>query len=88
MKQRGDELGQALTDDAGRLRIDRMDDTSTISVSAKQALDEAIAGLMRGERDPADMHAALEEMNRVREETRRRVGELNVAVDLIRDARK
>ena len=37
--------------------------------------------------DPEKMEKAIEEMNRMREELRKRIGIVNVAVDLIRDAR-
>jgi hypothetical protein len=38
--------------------------------------------------DPAGMAKACKQIDRMREETRKKTGELNVAVDLIRDARK
>ena len=38
-------------------------------------------------RDPAEMRQARDEMNRLREELRQKIGMLDVAVDLIRDAR-
>jgi hypothetical protein len=38
--------------------------------------------------DPEGMAKACKQMNRMREETRKKTGELDVAVDLIRDARK
>jgi hypothetical protein len=38
--------------------------------------------------DPEDMAKACKQMDRMREETRKGMGEVDVAVDLIRDARK
>lgn len=38
--------------------------------------------------DREGMAKACRQMNRMREETRKKTGELDVAVDLIRDARK
>ena len=40
-----------------------------------------------GYRDPAEMRQAREEMNRLREELRQKIGIVDVAVELIRDAR-
>ncbi|HZN36835.1 MAG TPA: hypothetical protein VFB80_23560 [Pirellulaceae bacterium] len=51
-------------------------------------LQETIDRLIRGERDPEAMRKACEEMDAAREELRRRIGTVDVAVDLIRDARK
>jgi hypothetical protein len=50
-------------------------------------LDEAIRAAMSGPPDPEVMREACEEQDRAREELRQRVGELNVAVDLIREVR-
>jgi hypothetical protein len=50
-------------------------------------INEALARAKRGERDPEKMGKAIEEMNRMREQIRKRTGTLSVAVDLIRDAR-
>ncbi len=44
--------------------------------------------MMNGIRDPAIAQRAREDMNRMREETRKRIGIVEVAVDLIRDARE
>lgn len=41
----------------------------------------------RGVRDPEIMRRACERMDRMREELRRRSGELDVAVNLIRESR-
>ena len=50
-------------------------------------IDEALARVSKGERDPEKMGKAIVEMNRMREELRKRIGIVNVAVDLIRHAR-
>ena len=41
----------------------------------------------KGIRDPLEMQRACERMDRMREELRQRVGETNLAVDLVREAR-
>jgi hypothetical protein len=41
----------------------------------------------KGVRDPEVMRRACERMDRMREELRRRAGDLDVAVELIREAR-
>jgi hypothetical protein len=48
-----------------------------------QAAERAAAGV----RDPEAMRRACERMDRMREELRRQHGDLNVAVDLIREVR-
>jgi hypothetical protein len=50
-------------------------------------LTEAVNVLTTGVRDPAVEKQACEDMDRMREETRKRVGTVEVAVDLIREAR-
>lgn len=53
----------------------------------RQELDEVIAKLMRGERDPEAARRACERMDRMREEIYKRVGTVEVAVDFIRELR-
>ena len=50
-------------------------------------LQEAAENAAKGVRDPERMRQAAERMDRMREELRRRCGEMNVAVELIRQAR-
>jgi hypothetical protein len=50
-------------------------------------LEQAIARLVSGVRDPVVGQRAREEMDRMREETRKRIDTVEVAVELIRDAR-
>ena len=50
-------------------------------------LDKALEGAVTKSRDPEKMRAVIDAMNVSREETRQRIGTVNVAVDLIRDAR-
>ncbi|HUQ71050.1 MAG TPA: hypothetical protein VM165_16095 [Planctomycetaceae bacterium] len=59
-------------------------DTAT---TAQHELDEAIARLLSGVRDPVAGRKAREDMDRMREETCQRIGTVDVAVDLVRDAR-
>jgi hypothetical protein len=54
---------------------------------AKHHLDDVIAKLMTGERDPEEVRLACERMDRAREEIRRRIGTVEVAVDYIRELR-
>ena len=53
----------------------------------QQELEELIARLMKGERDETAAFKSCERMDRLREETRQRVGTVEVAVDLIRELR-
>lgn len=59
-----------------------------ISSDDARQLKDLIAKLMRGERDPEAAKKARERMDRMREETRQRVGTLDVAVDLVRELRE
>lgn len=54
---------------------------------ARQELERAVARLLGGIRDADAMQKACERMDAMREELRERVGTIEVAVDLIRDAR-
>jgi hypothetical protein len=51
------------------------------------ALDEALRNAMTGIQDPEAMREACEEQDRLREELRQKVGDLNVAVELVRELR-
>ena len=57
--------------------------TAELVREIQERLKKAAAGI----RDPEEMRRARENMNRMREELRQRIGIVNVAVDLIRDAR-
>jgi hypothetical protein len=50
-------------------------------------LQKAVDNAMKGVRDLEAMDRACEEMDQGREEIRRRLGEVNLAVELIREAR-
>lgn len=50
-------------------------------------LEATIADLIRGVRDPRKMDEAAREMDEGREEIRRRLGDLDIAVELIRETR-
>jgi hypothetical protein len=67
-----------------------MDTTQTVSgipedleAQLRQTLDDLVTGIRR----PDKMKAACERMDRMREENRKRFGEQNIAVDLIRETR-
>jgi len=62
-------------------------DMSTIDVEANRELQEAVQRLANRVRDPEIVQAARARMDRMREELRERIGTIEVAVDLIRDAR-
>jgi hypothetical protein len=50
-------------------------------------LQDAVERLIKGIRDPEIIRKACDDMDRMREETRQRIGTVEVAVELIRDAR-
>lgn len=58
-----------------------------ISAETMIRMQEGADRAAKGIRDPERMRTACERMDRMREELRQRVGTLNIAVDLIRDAR-
>jgi hypothetical protein len=59
---------------------------STATDSNKE-LAEAVHRMMSGVRDPVVAQKAREDMDRMREEIRQRIGTVEVAVELVRDAR-
>ena len=60
---------------------------SVIPADLLAELREAAENAVRGVRDPEAMRQAAARMDRMREELRQRQGELNVAVDLVRETR-
>ena len=60
---------------------------SVIPPEEMAELERAVSDAVRGVWDPEAIDRAFEEMDRAREELRQEVGELNVAVDLIREGR-
>ena len=61
--------------------------TGIIPDAVKAELQEALDDLAKGIRRPDKIKAACERMDRIREENRRRFGETNIAVELIRQTR-
>jgi hypothetical protein len=61
--------------------------TPGISPEAMAELIEAAHYAASGRRDPEVMHRAAERMDRMREELRQRIGEIEAAVELIREVR-
>ncbi|MDZ4685998.1 MAG: hypothetical protein SH850_13095 [Planctomycetaceae bacterium] len=62
--------------------------TSTIPASeAERELEIVVDRLMKGVRDPEAARKACERMDRMREELWEQIGTVEVAVELIRDAR-
>jgi hypothetical protein len=57
------------------------------TAEATRELDEIVERLGNGTRDAGLMRKSRERMDQMREELRRRIGTVEVAVDLIRDAR-
>ncbi|HQU44018.1 MAG TPA: hypothetical protein PK867_14460 [Pirellulales bacterium] len=64
-----------------------MSTDTAVSPELIQRLQEQMEKVAKGIRDPQEMRQALENMNRTREELRQRTGTVDVAVNLIRDAR-
>lgn len=64
-----------------------MDTPSSPASDAKRELEAAIERLMKGVRDPEAARKACERMDRMREELWERIGTVELAVELIRDAR-
>jgi len=60
---------------------------STIPPELMAELQEAVDQIMKGVRDPDAMDPAAKEMDEGREEIKRRLGELNIAVELVRETR-
>lgn len=63
------------------------DDPPDIDPEVMAELQAAVANAIKGIRDPEAMRKAAERMDRMREEMRERVGEVEIAVDLIREGR-
>jgi hypothetical protein len=66
---------------------DNYDMSTETASSGMKDLTDAVKRMMNGVRDPALAKKAREDMDRTREEIRKRIGTVEVAVDLIRDAR-
>jgi predicted TIM-barrel fold metal-dependent hydrolase len=60
---------------------------SCIPDEVKAQLRQTLDDLMKGIRRPDRMKAACDRMDRMREDNRKLLGEQNIAVDLIRQAR-
>ena len=58
-----------------------------ISPKLLAELESVLADVAQGKRDPEAMKKAARDMDRMREETRSKLGILDVAVDLIREGR-
>ena len=50
-------------------------------------LEEFLERAAAGKRDPEVTRKAVEELSRSREKTRKKIGAVDIAVDLLRDAR-
>jgi hypothetical protein len=57
------------------------------SNNAANELQKTLARVQAGVRDPVAIRQACERMDRMREELRKKIGIVDVAVELIRDAR-
>jgi hypothetical protein len=62
-------------------------ETSLLPVDLAAALDIALENVAAGRSDPEVMRQACDEQDQAREELRRRLGELDIAVELIRETR-
>lgn len=63
------------------------DTAAVIPEEVKAQLRHTLDDLARGVRHPDKMKAACERMDRMREENRKRFGEQNITIDLIRETR-
>jgi hypothetical protein len=63
------------------------DTTGDIPAELRAELQQTLADLAGGIRDPEKMKAAAERMDRMREENRRLFGEQDIGVEIIRDMR-
>ena len=61
---------------------------SSINPELVAELEDAVRRLATGVRDPQLMRQAAKEMDAGREEIRNRLGEMSVAVDLVRETRE
>jgi hypothetical protein len=59
-----------------------------LAITVDPEVQAAIDRVLKGIRDPAAMHRAAERMDRMREEMRQRVGNVDLAVPLIRETRE
>jgi hypothetical protein len=59
-----------------------------LAVTVDPEVQASIDRVLKGIRDPKAMRQASERMDRMREEMRRRVGNVNLAVPLIRETRE
>jgi hypothetical protein len=59
----------------------------SVSVTADPGVQAAIDRVLKGARDPEAMRLVAERMDRMREEMRQRVGNVDLAVPLIRETR-
>ena len=57
-------------------------------MSTETKTDELELAILKAYRRPLDMQKAGDEQDRLREELRRTIGEISVAVDLIREVRE
>jgi hypothetical protein len=62
-------------------------DLMSTETPTKNELEESLERAAAGKRDPEKMRKALEELSRSREETRKKIGTVEIAVEFIRDAR-
>jgi hypothetical protein len=65
----------------------KSNETHTISPQLLAELQEAAAKAAQGIRDPEEMRKACEEMDRIREENRGKLGVCDVGVAIIREMR-
>jgi hypothetical protein len=65
----------------------RNEDQSALTPELLAEFEAAIANVMSGKRDPEAMRRAAERMDRMREETFRKYGVLDIGVPAIRELR-
>jgi hypothetical protein len=62
-------------------------DKNLIPADVRAEFEETVRRAMSGKRDPEAMRKACERMDRMREETRKKHGELDIGVPAIRELR-
>jgi hypothetical protein len=64
-----------------------VEESQAIPAEDLAELEKTIQNLIQGIRDPDAMDRAAQEMDEGREEIRRRLGDLDLAVELVRESR-
>jgi hypothetical protein len=80
-------LGLRLVEPSEEDIMATIDESQAIPAEDLAELEKTIQNLIKGVRDPDAMDRAAKEMDEGREEVRRRLGEVDLAVALVRESR-